>query len=327
MESRIGGRSENQDMPGFADSELGVIVVVCDGMGGMQGGSTASSLAVKTIIDDVIASSEDPIGTLRRAILHANEVILETGDANPSLKGMGTTVTAVLLNEQKAYVAHVGDSRVYQLRGRRKIFRTFDDSAVFQFVRSGAISEEQARVSANSNVILKALGVTDELDFDIDVLPYDKGDRFVLCTDGFWGNVPEPVFLNLITKRGPIDLVVERTAGKMEKAGILEKGGGHDNLTAAVFDTKVNSKYRSKMEKRFKALSAVLAVLLLASIAANVMFLCKDKPQANTESTEVKDVIDNCDSLQQDMSAKGESAAKKLVDLKKKIKDATSSLK
>lgn len=273
MASRIGGRSENQDSCGYADTPIGLLVVVCDGMGGMRGGSTASSLAVSVVINDVkeFALNAKPDEVLRDAVLHANKEVIQTGLNDPALLGMGTTLTAALFCEECVYLTYVGDSRIYQLRGSEKVYRTFDHSMVFQMVKGGHITEEQARNASNSNVILKALGVTEELDVEVTKHSYDKGDRFILCTDGFWGNMPESDFLKYVTKKGEQAIIIERAFGKIERAGAESKQGNHDNLTCAVFDTLCYSKFRTKMEKKLKIASIALAVLLLASVGLNVV--------------------------------------------------------
>lgn len=271
IDSRIGGRDENQDSCGFADTPLGFLVTVCDGMGGMRGGSTASSLAVKTLLEDVKAAAvdADPTEVLTKAIKHANSLVIQTGQSDPNLFGMGTTLTVMLINTECAYCSYVGDSRIYQLHGKKKIFRTFDDSVVFQMVKSGLIKEEQARTASNSNVILKAIGVDPNLEVTVSRLSYNKGDRFLLCSDGFWGNMPEAEFLALVGCEGDLELIFERAFGEIEDAGIEAKQGYHDNLTCAIFDTYISSKYRTKMEKTLKVVSCVLAALLLASLGIN----------------------------------------------------------
>lgn len=121
VESRIGGREENQDSFGYKDTPIGVAVVVCDGMGGMQGGKYASMIAVNTILSYLMEQTPgcDTVKVLQEAIQRANYAIIQTGMENPHLYGMGTTVTALLLNKQCATVAYVGDSRIYQLRGNK----------------------------------------------------------------------------------------------------------------------------------------------------------------------------------------------------------------
>ncbi len=269
MESRIGGRPENQDACGFSDTPFGALIIVCDGMGGMNGGSTASHLAVKTIIDYIssVSESDDPAEMIKDAVKLANKKILEAGSEDPELQGMGTTLTLVLLNDKCAFATHVGDSRIYQLRSGKKVFRTFDDSMVFQLVKSGAITEEDARVADNSNIITKALGISSELDFEVVCLTYDKGDRFVLCSDGFWGPLPEQDFLSLLdNSKDDLELVLERAFNRVETAAKEWRPTHYDNLTAAVFDVQNNSIIRTKMEKRFKFLSGVLSLLLLLSL-------------------------------------------------------------
>ena len=127
VESRIGGRSENQDSAGVKDTELGLLVVVCDGMGGMQGGQVASMLAVTSIMSyfDNVDKQSDPAMMLVKAINMANTKIIERSNADPNLAGMGTTVTALLKTPRSAIVAHVGDSqdRFASCRNKSPYFR------------------------------------------------------------------------------------------------------------------------------------------------------------------------------------------------------------
>ena len=233
-------------------------------MGGMNGGSTASSLAVQTIINIVSSSSpsSNPVEVIRNAIEEANSAVFHTGQTTPNLFGMGTTLTLLLINNDCAYVSHIGDSRVYQLRAGRKVFRTFDDSVVFQLVKSGAITEEEARVAGNSNVITKALGINESVDFEVRQLPYDRKDRFLLCTDGFWGTIPEEHLLSFVGQKDALSIVLERAFNKVENAGKETHPNHYDNLTAAFIEVNRQSKLRSSMEKKYKLLSYSLALIL-----------------------------------------------------------------
>lgn len=271
-DSRIGGRSENQDTYGYADTSYGFAVTVCDGMGGGPGGKTASTIAVREILTGIVeGNSDDTVQNIvKKAIRRANLAIIEAGKENPSLSGMGSTCTVLLISQTSAIVAHVGDSRVYQLRGRTKVFRTFDHSMVFDLVKQKVITEEQARLSAQSNVITRALGVKPDIEIDIAELPYLKGDRFVLTTDGIHGAVAEPELIAMVADRkraiGTItDEIVTTIDGKGRK-----EGGGHDNLTIAIVETKIDSKLKSKMNTQLKATLAALAGLLLISLFFNV---------------------------------------------------------
>lgn len=299
IDSRIGGRKENQDSAGIKETQLGYLVVVCDGMGGMQGGSTASQLAVKTILETVASADKqsNPSMTLIKAIRNANMAIIEEGQNNPNLQGMGTTVTVFLLTPYSALTAYVGDSRIYQLRKGRKIFRTFDHSMVFEMVRKKVISEEQARLSAQSNVILKALGITPDIEVEIEERPYLKGDRFILCTDGFWGAMPEDEFVRHLSENNPINKILDSTANVVESIG-RNSGNEYDNLTAAILEMNSNSILKEKMNRKAKLIIVILAVLLIVSIILNVSMLIENG-SSNSKSDNVdSELMNNQESIQ-----------------------------
>lgn len=271
-ESGIGGRTENQDSYGFQDTPFGLLLTVCDGMGGGPAGKLASSIAVNEIIAGLMEAEHDhsPSDVVLQAIRRANKSIIAKTQEKPHLKGMGTTCTVLLLNENSAIVAHVGDSRVYQLRGQKKVFRTFDHSVVFEMVRNKVITEEQARLSEQSNLITRALGLNEALEIDITERPFLKDDRFVLCTDGIHGTMPEPELVKLMTKELPIEKIVDGMAKHVDELGI-QNGGGHDNLTLALVETKTNSKLKEKMDKKSKIIIGVLALGLMVSLAFNMI--------------------------------------------------------
>lgn len=294
IESLIGGRAENQDSAGALDTAIGTVIVVCDGMGGMNGGKTASMLGVQTIIDDVAHAKrlEDPKEVLDAAIRHANEVIIKTGQEDESLQGMGSTVTAVIVNKECITAAHVGDSRIYQLRNGKKVFRTMDHSQVFELVKIGALTEEEARLSPNSNIILKALGVSEDVSPDIVTLPYLAGDRFILCSDGFWGAMSEKEFLKTVSCKENLNTLIQKATTDIDLLGI-RNGGTHDNLTAAIFDLGCDSKMKIEMRKSVKFLIAILTVLLAASVIMNI---CQCK-RIRTNTVKAKAATELRDSL------------------------------
>jgi len=272
-ESRIGGRRENQDSYGWQDTARGYLVTVCDGMGGGPSGKMASDIAVKEIIAGVCESPADETecNVLIKAVRRANIAIIEAGNRHPECKGMGTTATVLLVTPRAAYVAHVGDSRVYQLRGRRKVFRTFDHSMVFEMVSQGIISEEQARLSAQSNIISRALGVKADVAVDVAELPYERGDRFMLCSDGIHGTMPERDLLRLLTGRhSSLGTIVDNVATIVDTLG-HDTGGQHDNLTIAMIETKANSTLKPKMSRQHRYIMACLALLLAVSVALNIV--------------------------------------------------------
>ena len=271
--SRIGGRSENQDSYAYRQTRRGFVVTVCDGMGGGPGGKTASSIAVNEIIVGIEEAPDEETSTnvLIKAVRRANMAICMTGDEHPELKGMGSTATVLLINEESAYIAHVGDSRVYQLRCGTKVFRTFDHSMVFELVSQKVITEEQARLSAQSNVITRALGIRPDVEVDVSEVPFLKGDRFVLCTDGIHGTMPEKQLLKLLTKRRvPLMSLTDDVATYVDNLG-RSTGGGHDNLTMCILEPRINSKLKIKMSKKTRITMASLAVALLVSLIFNVV--------------------------------------------------------
>lgn len=290
-ESRIGGRPENQDSYGWQDTSFGYLVTVCDGMGGGPGGKTASTIAVKEIVAGIAEANKDEevSNIIIKAIRRANMAIIEAGNRNATLKGMGSTATVLLISERSAYIAHVGDSRVYQLRGSKKVFRTFDHSMVFEMVSQGVITEEQARLSAQSNVITRALGIKPDVEVELHEVSYEKGDRFVLCSDGIHGSMPEKEFIKMVAnKKATLGSITDDIATIVDNIG-RTSGGGHDNLTIAIIETKINSKLRPKMTKQTKITLLGLIALLVISIAINIMQCCG--------TTCVNDTVPN-DSLQ-----------------------------
>lgn len=242
IETRKGGRDENQDNAGFVDSPLGLLLVVCDGMGGGPGGRTASRMAVDTILS-IIAdlSASTPRGqALQYAIEKANDAIYALAKDTPELMGMGTTVAAVIVNEQSAVIAHVGDSRVYLLRRGTVVFRTQDHSFVGNLVRENKLTEEEARNHPRSNVITRALGIRPTIEAEIDETPFLTGDRFVLCTDGIWGAMPQQDLVQALSRPMGIEELTHLVADEVDALGNAQ-GGGHDNLTLALLDPTFDS--------------------------------------------------------------------------------------
>lgn len=290
-ESRIGGRSENQDSYGSAETPYGFVVTVCDGMGGGPGGKTASSIAVKEIVLGIKDGNPDDtaVNIVIKAIRRANLAIIEAGKVTPALKGMGSTCTILLISKDSAIIAHVGDSRVYQLRGKNKIFRTFDHSMVFDLVKQKVITEEQARLSAQSNVITRALGIKPDIEVDIIELPFDAGDRFLLTTDGIHGAISESELIEMASdKKHALGTVTDEIATTIDGKGRNE-GSGHDNLTLAIIETKTNSKLRPKMNKKTKFTLLGLTALCLVSIVLNII-QCSRKalmPEVQSEESAV----------------------------------------
>lgn len=312
-ESRIGGRSENQDSYGSAETPYGFVVTVCDGMGGGPGGKTASSIAVREIILGIKDGNPDDtaVNIVIKAVRRANLAIIEAGKETPTLKGMGSTCTILLISKDSAIIAHVGDSRVYQLRGKSKIFRTFDHSMVFDLVKQKVITEEQARLSAQSNVITRALGIKPDIEVDVIELPFDTGDRFLLTTDGIHGAISESELIEMASdKKHALGIVTDEIATTIDGKGRNE-GGGHDNLTLAIIETKTNSKLRSKMNKKTKLLLGAVSLICLLSLAFNGVLLGRNNSSAS--ENEKAALIQVQDSLKQQVVER-DSIIKSMTD-------------
>lgn len=180
-------REENEDSLGVFEIDNGLLVVVCDGLGGNKAGEVASSLAVSTIASKFKESGEKNIlDRIKGAILAANKTVLEESNKDFDRKGMATTVEALYLKNDNAYWGHVGDSRIYYIKNGKLKQLSKDHSLVQKLVDEGYLTLKEAENHPNKNIIMRALGDNDSLEVDLSKLRTgfsDKG-KFFLCTDG-----------------------------------------------------------------------------------------------------------------------------------------------
>jgi len=222
-------RSANQDrFAEFEDGRGSRLLIVADGMGGHRGGETASRLAVETI-GEVFGRSEESLGErISSAIETANERLHGRASADPELEGMGTTVVALGLGKGgEAWVAHVGDSRLYLLRDGRLEGLTADHSFVGEMHREGFLSAEQARVHPRRNELTRSVGVEAEVEVEINRVAVKPGDRFLLCSDGLCGYLEDDEIREVLASEPPPSaarILVDRANAK----------GGYDNVTVQV---------------------------------------------------------------------------------------------
>lgn len=282
--SMQGGRPENQDDLGFIDTPLGFLFVVCDGMGGGPGGKTASAIAKQEIARHLNSCNQlmPRKQALRIAVAKANDALSAAMAANKELRGMGTTVVAILINSHSAIVCHAGDSRCYRMHGRLVLFRTQDHSLVGELVRKKVLSEEEARVSPQSNVISKSLGSKTDHNPDIEEMGYRKGDRFILCTDGVWGSMPHKKLLKLFAAKGQPANIVGRISAEVDRLGFA-KGGKHDNHTLAIIDMDCNSGLHDKWYKIM--LTAICGIAALAAVIAGACIYSATSSETKTASS------------------------------------------
>ena len=238
----VGRKRDHNEDSFLVDGELGLFVVA-DGMGGHAGGGTASSLAVQTIqerlrvareVDPRLftaggsALEENPLReVLREAVESACEAIFLAGQSDPSLAGMGTTVTSLLVSGASAFVAHVGDSRCYLAR-RGSIYQISEDhSLVNEQLKAGAITVDEARNSRFKNIITRSVGFEPDVMVDLMGLELEQGDRLVVCSDGLTNQLDDEEILELLEG-------AESGDAPRRLVALANERGGDDNITVVV---------------------------------------------------------------------------------------------
>ncbi len=207
--------------------EKGVLLAVCDGVGGRRAGEIASGLALEVLSEEMelLAPTCPKRDVFRAAVEKVNTRVWQQARVDSALEGMATTLTAAVVCRQRAILAHVGDSRAYVLRGERLRQITRDQSFVESLIEAGAIREEEAAQSPFRNVILQAIGRKKSVEVALDAVDVSPGDFLLLCTDGLSDKVrPEEMAERLATlglREAVESLIV-----------LANEGGGEDNITA-----------------------------------------------------------------------------------------------
>jgi len=204
-----------------------MLLAVSDGMGGAAAGGVASSLALSTLARSLQAHGERPLERqLEAAVLAANARVLQAASVDQQ-HGMGATLTAVVIASNTAWIAEVGDSRAYLLRGGRLRQLTRDQSYVQMLVDIGAMDESTARVSPQRNVILQAVGTQPSLQVALGRLDLRRGDRLLLCSDGLSNEVGDDELATLLSSQAP-DVACDHAVAR------ANEHGGRDNVTVIV---------------------------------------------------------------------------------------------
>jgi len=243
-------RANNEDNF-YLDEKLGLLVVA-DGMGGHASGETASTLAVNVIRDyfqgrqkiigEYADNFSEATNRLMSAIRLANQAVYEAAQNSPHLQGMGTTIVAVLLTENKLSIAHIGDSRAYLIRGGSVDQLTDDHSIVNEQVKRSMLTKEEASQSEMKNLLTKALGVRPDTEADLDELTMFDDDTLLLCTDGLSNMITNETALEIISSADS----VERACGALIDAA--NEKGGKDNITAVVGHIQKKKWYSALMK-------------------------------------------------------------------------------
>ena len=206
----------------------GALFIVADGMGGHAAGEVASEIAVDSVSNAYYMDDNEDVATpLLQAIKRANTAIYQRAAENMLRSGMGTTCVAAVLRGNMSYIANVGDSRAYLVRGNQVRQVSQDHSWVAEQVRAGLLTEEQARTHAQRNVITRCLGTQPDVEVDVFREPLQEGDCLILCSDGLSGLVSDEELLRIVEQSVPQESVYHL----VERAN---ENGGPDNITAIV---------------------------------------------------------------------------------------------
>lgn len=219
-------RDSNQDS--FYIDPNGKWCVVADGMGGHNGGETASSMTVETVVkimENYKGGKCEEIMT--KALTEANSLVFEKAQSDESLFGMGTTAVLCCFSKGKVTVAHVGDSRAYLVSQGTITRITKDHSVVQNLIDSGSITEEQAKDHPQKNFITRAIGTDAKVEPDFNTVEMKKGDFIVICSDGLSNMVDDPVICEIVTENPP-GVAVQKLAA------LANINGGKDNITVVV---------------------------------------------------------------------------------------------
>jgi serine/threonine protein phosphatase PrpC len=222
-------RSKNEDYCGEFEQQGRELLVVADGMGGHKGGATASRVTVETIGEVFRTSVSEPDELLVDALAAANARVFNMSADAAELRGMGTTVVALLIGpDDRAWVAHVGDSRAYRVRGGQIEQLTEDHSVVAEMQRRGLLTREEAAVHPRRNEILRSVGVESAVRSDVVALDaLLPGDTFVLCSDGLSGMVNDKEIADVVQSQPPHEAV-------KTLVNLANDLGGTDNVTIQV---------------------------------------------------------------------------------------------
>ncbi len=211
------------------------VLILADGMGGHSGGEIASSKAIETVLAALQEKLTRPLipaqifSTLSSALKSANDSIYELSLSEPALHGMGTTIDICIISDNNAYIAHIGDSRVYHITPDGEINLVTKDHSLMQYmIEKGELTAEQAQHHPQKNVITRALGTSQDVQEDIATLKLSEGDRLLLCSDGL---------TNMLEEKDICHVVLENPNPEEAAPELIRRAndaGGDDNITVII---------------------------------------------------------------------------------------------
>lgn len=231
-------RSVNEDRVVVRDGMAGgTLAIVADGMGGHQAGDTASQITIE-VIGETLAQTgaeltdEEWELRLTEAIREANDKVYQMASEKEHYRGMGTTLTVALANDERVIIGHIGDSRAYYINHQEFAQLTEDHTLVNELVKTGQLSPDEAAVHPRRNVITRALGTDETVEADLFRVSWKAGDKLLLCSDGLSNLVPSDEMIRTVLDDGPLDEKVDHLVHYALEAG------GDDNITVVLLSNE-----------------------------------------------------------------------------------------
>ena len=266
VSSYYGSRTEIGNVREHNEDSLTVLpplFAVADGMGGHEAGEVASEITINTLND--LAPQSADAEALARAVVAANLNVIKAPSQGVGREGMGTTLTAAILEKERLVIAQVGDSRAYLLHNGSLQQLTRDHSLMADMIEAGQLTEAEARVHPNRSVITRAIGSDPHMQPDLYELNVETGDRLLLCSDGICGMIEDHEIASIM-RQAPS---AQSCADQLVEAALA--AGGFDNATAVVVDVEGFKAVREKKQARkSKALAIGVIVCLLVALACAV---------------------------------------------------------
>jgi PPM family protein phosphatase len=205
------------------------LFAIADGMGGAQAGEVASGLAAAVLAEG--GGEERGAERVRALIEEANRRVFRRSNEDAAVSGMGTTMTVALVDAEAGVIVlgHVGDSRAYRVRNHELEQLTDDHSLVGELTRSGKLSREEAETHPQRSVITRAVGTEPDVDVDVETIPFEPGDVYLLCSDGLTDMVSDREILALVDGSSGLDEAARALVAA------ANRGGGEDNITVVLF--------------------------------------------------------------------------------------------
>ena len=230
-------RNTNQDYASVFTNQEGIkLAILADGMGGHRAGDIASQMAVLNLgnawEEQDLTDDEKIAQWFIQAIQEENALIYQRGQEQPEYNGMGTTIVAAALSEERFTIAHVGDSRAYLIRDGKIIQLTEDHSLVNELVKSGEISEEMAVNHPRKNILTRSVGMPGTVEVDVSTYIWQLKARLLLCSDGLTNMLSEEMIETIVNQEGTLSDKVTELINQANEAG------GADNITVLLIEFK-----------------------------------------------------------------------------------------